>query len=437
MSGFGSFDTALLGLTAQTIAIGHISDNVANAGTNGYKQVDTAFSDLVFTKLQGAGGNSDATRNMGVSAIPDFANRRQGTIIHDDSLTSIAVNGAGFIPVAKPTGFNAADGTPSGFEDTTYYTRLGDFRLDNSNRLVNSAGYYLQAAAVNGTTPGDFVIDDSDIAAVPTSTISYKINLPASANTGTTVANGIGLIDANSVQQDFGVTWTKTAADTWDLTINTAGGTPSSFGPVTVTFANGVLASMTTADPNLTVSGAGAATIGFSPDFGAGAQAITLDLGTYGSVFSTDSTSGLTQYASQTSAATNFDISQNGLLSGQFTNVSFDEDGQIIYNYTNARSQVGGQILLANFPEPDRLDRVDGTAYRGTTVAGDVVYGIPGDPTGTTGLGHIVASSLEQSNVDVAEQMTRLIVAQQAYGMNSQVIKASDDMLSRAIDMKR
>src|SRR3546814_7799884 len=65
--------------------------------------------------------------------------------IHDDSLTSIAVNGNGFIPVERATGFSTTDHTPSGFDSQVYYTRLGDFHMENSNRLVNSAGYYLMA----------------------------------------------------------------------------------------------------------------------------------------------------------------------------------------------------------------------------------------------------------------------------------------------------
>src|SRR3546814_7791577 len=97
MSIFASMDTTRLRSNAQAAAIGHISDNVANASTNGYRQVSTAFSDLVTNKLKGASPVVDSTRNMGVLALADFNNRKNGQIIHDDSLTSIAVNGNGFI----------------------------------------------------------------------------------------------------------------------------------------------------------------------------------------------------------------------------------------------------------------------------------------------------------------------------------------------------
>lgn len=434
MTFFGSLGTAVMGINAQAAAIGHISDNVANASTNGYRQVSTYFSDLVTNKLTGDSPIIDSNKNMGQLAKADFNNRKNGQIVHDDSLSAFAINGNGFIPVERATGIDSTTSTPSGFDARTYYTRLGDFHMDNSNRLVNSAGYYLMAAPVGSTTPRDFVVDTTDIAAVPASTVDYTINLPSSALIGRTITNGTGVIDASGTEQQFQVQWQKTATDTWNMTINTPDATPASFGPVTVTFANGVLSTMTSADPNITVTAAGNAVATLSPDFGSGAQAISLNLGTFGGTFSTSNSSGLTQFATNDANESNYSATQNGLKTGVFRNVSIQDDGEIIYNYSNGRTQVGGQILLANFPEPDRLDRLDGTAFMANSVSGDVVYGVPG---GTNGSGRLIGSAVEQSNVDVAEQMTKLIEAQQAYSLNGQVITASDQMLSRLVDMKR
>lgn len=432
--GFGSLDTAVMGINAQAKAIGHISDNVANATTNGYKTVNTYFSDLVFNKLRGDSPVIDSNRNMGVLANADFQNRAQGTLIRDGSTSSIAITGNGFIPVARATG--VANGAPTGFEETLYLTRLGDFHMDNSNRLVNSAGYYLLAVETGETTPSDFVVDTSDIPAIPTTTVDYTINLPATALPGKEITTGIGVVDSESEERNFQVQWTKTAADTWDMTINTDGGTPASFGPVTVTFTNSTLTTMTTADTNLTVTGSGAATVTLNVDYGNGGQAIALNLGTFGATFDVSASSSLTQYPTTDREPSNVNLTQNGRVGGAFDYVTFDEDGQIIYNYENGRSQVGGQLMLGLFNEPDRLDRVDGTTYRmsNTDLTGNVVFGAP---NGTSGAGKITAGALEQSTVDIADQMTRLIVAQQAYSMNGQVITASDQMWSRAIDMKK
>jgi flagellar hook protein FlgE len=448
MTFFGALGTAVQGITAQATAIGHISDNVANASTIGYKQVNTLFGDLVNNKVIGDSKIIDSNKHMGIAATADFGNRRQGTIIRDSSsTTSIAVNGAGFIPVSRATGVDDLTREPSGFEDTTYYTRLGDFRLDNSNRLVNSAGFYLQAVTAQpgqtvvdlGTsTPSDFQVDTRPIAAVPTSTVGYSINLPATALAGKEIVTGIGVIDAESNEQNFQLTWTKTAGDTWDLNINTAQATPNSFGPITFTFANGLPTTITTADPNVTgvVNGAVTSTINFgvAVDYGSGLQTINVDMGEAGVIGPTVLPS-LTQYAGEDREASNISIGQNGLRGGEFKYVSFEEDGRILYNYENGRSAIGGVIMLANFREPDRLERLDGTVFTESTASGEVAFGVP--TSGTNGVGGLITGALEQSTVDIAEQMTRLMVAQQAYSMNGQVISAADTMLSRAVDMKR
>lgn len=447
MTFFGALGTAVQGITAQATAIGHISDNVANASTIGYKQVNTLFSDLMNNKVIGDSSVIDSNKHMGVMASADFGNRRQGSIIRDSSsTTSIAVSGAGFIPVSRATGVDPVTRQPSGFEETVYYTRLGDFRLENSNRLVNSAGFYLQAvpveagqvvtaAALNTSTPEDFVVDTSDIAAIPTTNVYSTINLPATALPGKEIVTGIGVVDADSNEQNFQVIWTKTATDTWDITINTTQATPNSFGPITATFANGVLDTLTSTDPAVATTAAGEATLTLSVDYGPGAQNIVLSIGTFGGTFDVSAASGTTQYAGEDREASNIALSQNGLRGGEFQYVSFADDGRILYNYDNGRSRIGGVVLLANFREPDRLERLDGTVFTESEASGRVAFGVP--TSGDDGVGGLVAGALEQSTVDIAEQMTRLMVAQQAYSMNGQVISAADAMLSRAVDMKR
>ena len=320
---FSSLYTGIMGINAQATAIGHISDNVANASTVGYKNVNTSFSDLMFNKVLGDSPVIDSNRNMGVLADADFGHRRQGGISRDASTTSIAISGNGFFPVSKATGIDTATGGPNGFEDTTYYTRVGDFRLENSNRLVNSAGMYLQAVSLDpgetvgaGAIPEDFVVDTTDIDPVPTTQVFSTINLPATALPGKEIVTGIGVVDANSDEQNFQVVWTKTATDTWDITINTSLATPSSFGPVTATFTNGTLTTLTSADTNVAVTAAGQATLSVSVDYGAGAQAIVLDIGAFGGAFNASATSSTTQYAGEDREASNISLSQNGLLGG-------------------------------------------------------------------------------------------------------------------------
>lgn len=444
MTFFGALGTAVQGINAQATAIGHISDNVANATTTGYKQVNTIFGDMVLNKVLGDSPIIDSNKHMGVSADAKFGNRAQGAIVQDRAnTTSMAITGNGFFPVSKATGVDPVTGQPTGFENTVYFTRLGDFHLDDSNRLVNSAGYYLRAVPVTAgqtpaatAVPGDFVIDTSDIPPVPTSLVTYSINLPATALPGKEIVTGIGVVDSASEEQNFQLIWTKTATDTWDLNINTTQATPNNFGPITFTFANGIPTTASTADANVTGIPNGPVTalsFAVSVDYGTGPQTITVDMGTAGQI----STSGqsLTQFAGETREASNIGIDQNGLRGGQFEYITLGDNGSVIYNYTNGRSATGAIVMLANFREADELDRLDGTTFIATSRSGAVGYGVPG--SGTSGVGDVRGGALEQSTVDIAEQLTKLMVAQQAYSMNGQVITAADEMLSRLVDLKR
>lgn len=444
MTFFGALGTAVQGINAQATAIGHISDNVANATTTGYKQVNTIFGDMVMNKVLGDSPVIDSNKHMGVGADAKSNARKQGQIVQDRAnTTSMAISGQGFFPVSKATGVDPVTHEPTGFENAVYYTRLGDFHLDNSNRLVNSAGYYLRAVALQpgqaapaNAVPTDFVIDTSDIAAVPTSNVFYSINLPATALPGKEIVTGIGVVDGASEEQNFQLIWTKTGTDTWDLNINTTQATPNNFGPISYTFVNGIPSTATTADPNVTGIPNGAVsalTFGVTVDYGSGPQTINVNMGTAGQI----STAGqsLTQFAGETREASNISIDQNGLKGGQFEYITLGDNGSVVYNYTNGRSAIGANVMLANFREPEELDRLDGTTFIQTSRSGNVAYGIPG--SGANGVGDMLGGALEQSTVDVAEQLTKLMVAQQAYSMNGQVITAADQMLSRLVDLKR
>lgn len=458
MTFFGALGTAVLGVNAAATWVGNISDNIANATTNGYKEVNTAFSDLVNNKLLGDSPVIDSTKHGGVMASARFENRAQGNYLQTYQTTNVAVTGAGFFPVGRPTSVvdrvvNGQSDRTVQVDDTTYYTRLGDFHLDAGNYLVNSNGYYLLASATGSTNPQLLKVDDSPIDAIATTEVNFTANLPANAAAGAVSRYAVAVNDATATavsgQHDFEVVWTKGAlANEWQLEINAGETGQTNFGPMTVTFADGAtppfqsgrLQSITTADGAVTLSpstAGGAATISISPEFSGAAQPITLNLGNFNGGFNAGATSGLTQYNTPDGTPTNVDYTQDGLPGAEFKNVSIDAAGQIIYNYANGRTQTEFQISLGNFREPDRLDRVDDTTFLSTAASGAVRYGNIDDPDNEAGIGKLIPTTVEQSTVDVAEQMTFLVQAQQAYGMNSQVITAADEMLSRLIDLKR
>jgi flagellar basal-body rod protein FlgG len=91
------------------------------------------------------------------------------------------------------------------------------------------------------------------------------------------------------------------------------------------------------------------------------------------------------------------------------------------------------QLTLYNFPNPAGLLSVGGNRYRPTTASGSATEGNPG----VAGMGTVVQGFLEMSNVDVVEEMVNMIAGQRAYEIASKSIKAADEMMSIANNIRR
>ena len=145
MSLFGSLYTAVSGLGAQSAAFANISDNVANSQTTGFKETDTSFLDYLTT--------STATENESGSVItrPDYTNDVQGTVTASTNTTALAIAGHGFFAVQEAVGAPVNGTAQLGAQQ--YYTRDGNFALDQNGYLVNDAGGYLQGWSVDSPPP--------------------------------------------------------------------------------------------------------------------------------------------------------------------------------------------------------------------------------------------------------------------------------------------
>jgi flagellar hook protein FlgE len=444
MSISAAMQAALAGLNGQAAAIGFISDNVANASTPGYKKVESRFSTLITQSSAQANSHSPG----GVQNRPFFANNAQGPIQQVASGTSFAVSGDGFIPVSKQVGIGA-DGQPV-FEQTAYYTRVGDFTQNTKGYLVNSSGYYLQGWAVDPVTGAvdtsqtrEIRVSDLLDQPVQTSQIEYSATLPANAldadgNLPATLpVSSFQVYDALGNARTLNLTWTRTAASEWELTIDAPGSTPSSFGPATVSFGGDVNG---TAAPAGTISGLGTgggltgtvgtalgddASFSLDLDFGSGPQAVRFDLGSFGS------TNGTTQFGGTTLQLN--DLQQNGVPQGNYKSLAIDANGMVSVTFDNGNVKTFYQVPLAKFRDPTELDRVDGNAFVATPQSGSAVLG----QAGGSGVGDIVASAIEQSNVDIAEEFAKMIVAQRAYSANARLVTVADELLQETLNISR
>jgi flagellar hook protein FlgE len=455
MSLQGSMTTAISGLTAQSRALGHVSDNVANSQTVGFKRVDTNFTSWLTRSTQ------RLHMPGSVEARPDYTNTVQGTIEQVENPMAMAIAGQGFFAVAQARG---GQGTDVLFDDRQFYTRAGDFSMDRDGYMVNGAGYYLQGwqmlqnGAPDRTSLDPIRISQLVFNPVPTSSIDLSANLPANAATVAAVpaaapwapteppvSSVIQVFDALGNQRQVTLDWWRLDTDTWRLRIAPAGDTLApaagrfvdidfggqiAAGPPAVNAPPGTISAITPlANATGTVPAPNAvgdpAFLSFTADYGFGAQTMQLNLGGYGEA------AGLTMYAATEYSVR--DLSQDGVPPGAFSGVTVRENGDVAVNYDNGQTRIIARVPVVAFNDPDKLQRLDGQAFMRTVESGEARV----TDAASSGVGKLVTGSVERSNVDIASEFSKLILAQRAYTANTRIVTASDEMLQDTINMRR
>jgi flagellar hook protein FlgE len=432
MSLYSALYAGVSGLNAQASALATVADNITNVNTVGYKGVAAEFSTLVTD-----GRLKSSYSAGGVNAAPQALISKQGLLQAASSTTDIGIDGAGFFVVR-----------PSATSDTIAFTRAGSFRPDPQGYLRNASGYYLQGWPLDQN--GNFVntgnldslqpIKTNGLTgtAQPTANVDLRINLQSTATTYTgayaagDLASGavtpqfsrsVDLYDAQGGAHRVTFSFVKTAANTWQGEIYA---TP----PGDVTAAGGVLASGEIAfnpDGSLDLAGSDPAFFAnLSPTWtnGAGSQPIALGLG------SQDGLDGLTQ-SSQESALLNSSV--DGGLLGTVASVEISDTGRVTAVFENGTTRDIYQLPLATFQNPDGLTRLSGNAYVGSQQSGTVAINLPG----SLGSGAIAGSTLEASNVDLAQEFSNMIRFQRAYSASSKIITTVDEMLQEVSNLKR
>ena len=429
----GSFSAGLSGLNANAVYLSVIGNNLANINTIGFKASAVTFMDLV---SQTVGGSSANPMQVGLGVVtgsisPVFS---QGAIENTREATNVAIQGGGFFVVRG--------------ENTTSYTRAGNFSFDSSGTLVSPDGYRVQGWTELGAdgrivttgAPGDITVPPG-VLRPPTATTSFftKTNLSSAAAVADTFTASLDLYDSLGAKHLTTVTYTKTAAGAWDFEITVDGGevsggtagTPSVLAAGSLAFdADGVLTTVTATAP-----AAGGGTLPGDADMdvtfttptwtnGAAANALTWDL--------TD--------ANDVSALTGFDtesatlsLDQNGAAAGTINDITILADGRIQASVGSGDSVDVGQIALASFNNPKGLVKQGGNRFGETQAAGIPNVGV----AGTGGRGSLFGSALEQSNVDIAQEFTQMILAQRGYQANSKTITVSDELLVDTLALKR
>jgi flagellar hook protein FlgE len=438
-------------VSAQSTAFAVISDNIANVNTVGFKDSTTQFQSLVTQSL------STSTSAGGVKAITKTDPIKQGLLQGTTNSTDIALDGNGF--------FITNEAATPGIGDEYLLTRAGGFIKDENDKLVNTAGFFLQGYATDGTgaiannSTRDLLssletVDLSKFQRVAAVTKNVEVNL--NLNSNQLIANNpsvtnVTVYDSQGNDYLLELAWTKTAvANIWTCVPqlkDTAGGTPvADTGVVgnaigfTVTFKpDGTpLSMLNTANAAELGNVAGtkaSTTLNFTAARITAAYAATtpravddlqleLDIGNYAT------SAGVTQYDApyQTSL-----LKQDGNGPTDLERVSFSDQGILTAIFADGSSRPVYRIPIGTVPAASELESLSGNAYRITAKSGEVVLNFATEG----GAGRVSASALENSTVDIASQFTDLIIAQRAYSAATKIITTGDELLEEITRVKR
>ena len=438
-----SFNIGLSGLYAANKQLDVTGNNIANVATTGFKSSRAEFEDVYSaTKL----GSGSKTTGSGVRLANVSQQFTQGDVNNTGNVLDMGINGSGFF-VLNDSG-------------SLSYTRAGTFKVDKEGYVTNSSGtarlqgYGVDANGkiINGVLT-DLRIDTSNLAPKSTGSIASTINLNSTEKVidQTVPANKFDPSKVETYTKPFSTPvydsqgnkhimdqyMVKTGANTWDVYTLIDGrnpdgslpAAPTAPVPSTMTFdSTGKLVQVSTPAPpgapvissdlKVTTWVPGSVTNGVWTANGASANPAGVTI----------SMANTTQYNADSARSI---PTQDGYATGQITNLTIDGSGVLLANFSNNQTKPIGQISLASFTNEQGLQPVGGTSWKETYASGIPGYDAP--ETGT--LGAIESNALEESNVNVTNELVDLIKAQSNYQANAKTISTQSTIMQTIIQM--
>ena len=445
-----------------------IGNNLANINTTGFKRNRVNFQDIFYQQLQGAarptdvlGGINPKEVGLGMSVASIDTIHLQGAFQTTGVQTDLAINGNGFF-ILNDRG-------------NTLYTRAGAFSLDEETTLVNPAnGMKVQgwmAQDIDGVQFLDVSRDVEDLIipvgskdpARATTVVNFACNLdkrmpeiPEGANERQiregTWNTSIKIYDTFGEEHVLRVSLSRVneVNNSWNASVivdpdnelptnasiglGEAPPEPGAASVFTINFNNnGTLLSAIDGAGNES-GGIGDVIMNVAYDVqGATAeveggmvrQNFQLNLGNVGSVLNS-----ITQFAEESSSKA---VMQDGHAMGYMDNFRIDNSGIITGVFSNGTNRVLGQVAMASFNNQGGLEKAGDNTFRVSNNSGVANIG----PSGIAGKGKIQAGALEMSNVDMADQLTDMIITQRGFQVNSRTIQTADQLLQELLTLKR
>jgi flagellar hook protein FlgE len=410
-----SFQQGVSGLNAASRNLEVIGNNIANANTVGAKLSRAEFSD-VYASAASNLGNSGVGIGVKLDAVTQQFT--QGNLRTTENPLDMAINGRGFFRMAN--------------NGEVTFTRAGQFQLDREGFVVNSQGHRLtgfgvdSAGQVAAGVAADIQLPTGGIAPQLTSTAEMTLNLDArsavpvnafsttdaSSYTGST---SLAVYDAQGNEQAVSLYFRRTAvANEWETFASfegqtlPIGGPAAPVGNITFNAQGGLVSPASPAGLSLALPFAAAA---------GGASNVALNF------------TGSTQFGTAFGVT---QVTQNGYASGRLAGFAITGDGTIEARFSNGQTQVRGQVALADFRNPQGLVPIGNNQWVQSYASGQPSVGAPGSGN----LGVVQGGALEESSVELTQQLVDMITAQRAYQANAQTIKTQDQILSTLVNLR-
>lgn len=429
------FRIALSGLNAASADLKATGNNIANAGTVGFKSSRTEFVDVFAVSYGGISSTAIGGGTRLASVTQQFS---QGNIDFTDNNLDLSINGQGFFILDD--------------QGTRLLSRAGAFSVDRDGFVTNHSGHRLQMFDLSRDAGGNPIVGaDGNLRYETADTVNVRLATTVGSPSATSSITPNINLNSSDTEIDRGVTpFNVNDANTYtsstSLTVYDSQGQsyPATqyFTNVSNTGANGdntweVRLYVNGSPMTSTTTGNAAATLIFDPSGqidpsstdggqilydpfavgGANPLSISLDL------------RSTTQYGSPFAVTS---MTQNGFASGRLSGIDIDQEGVISARYTNGQAEVLGKVALGNVSNPEALQPQGDTLWAETFAAGDLVLGEAGSST----YGLLQSGALEASNVDIAAQLVNLITAQRNFQANAQVISTADTVTQTIINIR-
>lgn len=440
-----SMFSGVSGLRAHQMKMDTIGNNIANVNTVGFKGQRVTFQEVFNQTIKGAGspqagkgGTNPQQVGLGISISTIDTFHTRGAVQRTDNNTDLAINGDGFFILSDQSDFGRS-----------YYTRAGNFSLDQAGNLVASNGFKVGGQVYNRITgeyekelTGIKISKTDSIDASATKNITIEGNLNSSAPVGDKYVTNCTVYDElgndYKLQYEFTKLDPTTDPNKWAVNIKHIYNDGTSTTPATEQYfgADGkeivATPSVPPATPYLVV------------EFQAGKVKLPLTAGNLevsgengGSIIGiTPNFTALTQFSNETTTSVHRgdkDGNGSGNKMGFLDTFSIGPTGEVFGIYTNGESQKIAKIRVATFKNPAGLEKTSENMFQMTNNSGEPNVTDPGQG----GSGSLNPGTLEMSNVDISREFTEMITTQRGFQANSRIITTSDEMLQELVNMKR